>query len=72
MDYPAYSSDLTPVDFWLFPKLNGVLKGKHFSNAEDIKSSVNKCLKEITVEDFKNSSEQWHKCWEHCKELQGD
>jgi hypothetical protein len=72
MDHPAFPPDLTPADFWLFPKLKSVLKGKRFSNVEDIKSSAKKMLTEIPVEDFKNCSEQWLKGWKHCKELQGD
>jgi hypothetical protein len=39
-DHPPYSSDLAPADFWLFPKLKSLLKGKRFSNVEDIKSPV--------------------------------
>jgi hypothetical protein len=34
--------DLAPADFWPFRKLKSVLKGKHFSDVEDIKSSVEK------------------------------
>jgi hypothetical protein len=30
MDHLPYSPDLAPADFWLFPELNTVLKGKHF------------------------------------------
>jgi transposase len=45
MDHPLYSPDFAPIDFWLFPKLKSVLKGKNFSDAEDIKSSVKKFLR---------------------------
>jgi histone-lysine N-methyltransferase SETMAR len=40
MDNLLYSPDLAPANFWLFPKLKSVLKGKHFLDAEDTKSSV--------------------------------
>jgi histone-lysine N-methyltransferase SETMAR len=41
MDHPPYSPDLAPAHFWLFPKLKSVLKGKRFSDVQDInKSSV--------------------------------
>jgi transposase len=42
MDHPLYSPDLAPADFWLFLKLKSVLKGKRFSDVEDIKSYVKK------------------------------
>jgi len=30
---PLYSPDLTPYDFWLFPKLKSLLKGRRFVTA---------------------------------------
>jgi hypothetical protein len=35
MDYPPYSPDLAPCDFWLFPKLKKVLKGQRFTGIPD-------------------------------------
>jgi histone-lysine N-methyltransferase SETMAR len=69
-DHPPYSPDLASADFWLFPKLMSVLKGKRFSDVENIKSSVKRILTDIPVQDFKNCFEQWPKRWEHCKELE--
>jgi hypothetical protein len=31
-----------------------------------------KILTDITIQDFKNCFGQQPKCWEHCKELEGD
>jgi hypothetical protein len=36
MYHPPYFPDLTPADFWLFPELKIVLKGKRFSDIENI------------------------------------
>jgi hypothetical protein len=58
MDHPPYCPDLATADFWLFPELKSVLKGKRFSDVEDIKSSVKKKLTKIPVQDFKNCLEQ--------------
>jgi hypothetical protein len=44
IDHLPYSPDLAAPDFWLFPELKNVLKRKHFSDAEDIKSFVKKIL----------------------------
>jgi histone-lysine N-methyltransferase SETMAR len=67
MDHPPYSPELAQADFWLFPKLKSVLKGKRFSDVEDIKSSVKKILTDIPVQDFKNCFELLPKRWEHRK-----
>jgi hypothetical protein len=72
MDHPPHSHDLAPTDFWLFPKLKSLLKGKRSSDAENIKSPVKKKLTDIPVKDFKNCFKQWPKRWEHRKELEGD
>ena len=32
-----YSPDLTPCDFWLFPKLNESLRGNRYEEIEEIK-----------------------------------
>jgi hypothetical protein len=72
MDYPLYTPDFGPADLRLFPKLKSVLKGKHFLDIEDIKSSMKKILTGIPVQDFKNCFEQQLKGWGHCKELEGD
>jgi hypothetical protein len=70
MDHPPYSPDLAPANFWLIPKVKSALKGKHFSDFEDIKSLVKKGY--IPVQDFKNCCKQWSMRWEQCKELKGD
>jgi hypothetical protein len=71
VDHMSYL-ELAPAKFWLFPKLYSVLKGKRFSDVEDIKSSVKKMLTDIPIQDFKISSEYWLKQCEHCTELEGD
>jgi hypothetical protein len=72
MAYLPYCPDLAPGDFWLFPELRSVLKGKCFLDIEDIKSSVKKILTDIPVQDFRICFERWPKCWQHCKVLEGD
>jgi hypothetical protein len=39
-DHLPYSPDLVPVVFWLFIESWSMLKGKHFFDIEDIKSSM--------------------------------
>jgi hypothetical protein len=37
MNHPPYCLVLFPANFWLFPELSSVTKGKRFSDAEDSK-----------------------------------
>jgi hypothetical protein len=45
MDEPPYSLDLTPSDFWLFPKIKSTLKGRGFQDVEDIHKNVRTAMK---------------------------
>ena len=38
LEQPPYSPDLTPCDFFLFPKLKKVIKGTRFQDSEPIKT----------------------------------
>jgi hypothetical protein len=67
INYPLYSPDLAPADFWLFLTLKECAGRKAFSGLENIKPSVNKILTDVLFHDFKNGFEQWPKPWEHCK-----
>jgi hypothetical protein len=54
MDHTMYSPGS-------FQDSRSVLKGKRFSDVEDIKSFAKKKLTDNSVKDFKNCFEQWPK-----------
>ena len=37
MSHPPYLPDLALGNFFLFPHMKNVLKGKHFANVEEVK-----------------------------------
>ena len=45
---PPYGPDLTPSDFWLFPKLTGC----RYETIEEMKEAVTKVIDTLTQEDF--------------------
>ena len=45
---PPYSPDLTPCDFWLFPKLTG----RRYETTEEMKEAVTNVIDTLTQEDF--------------------
>ena len=59
--YPSYSPNLALRDFFLFPWMKKVLKGKHFADVEEVKQKTAEALKGIKINKFKNCSEQWKK-----------
>lgn len=45
---PTYSPDPTTCDFYLFPKVKSVLKGRHFQTEEKFKAKTEELLKIMT------------------------
>ena len=53
-----YSPDLSPCDFFLFPKLKFLLQGRHFGTVENIEKAVTNQLKAIQVSDYQRCYEE--------------
>ena len=60
--HPAYSPDLAPCDFWLFPKLTGC----RYETIKEMKAAVTKDIDMLTQENFHGTFqkllEQYNKC----------
>ena len=54
--HPAYSPDLSPCDFWLFPKLRGCPD----EIIEEMKEAVMKVIETLTEKDFHGT---FQSCW---------
>ena len=54
LEHPAYSPDLAPSDFFLFPKIKKILKGRHFDDIDDIRNNTTAVLKAIPQNQFQN------------------
>jgi hypothetical protein len=48
--HPPYSTDLSPPDYFLLPKLKIKLKGLHFADVADIQDAVTDELKKVKKE----------------------
>ena len=62
VSHHPYSPDLTPCDFWLFPKLRGYC----YEIIEEMKEAVTKVIEMLTQEDFHGAFqkllERYNKC----------
>jgi transposase len=54
LEHPPYSPGLAPNDFFLFPKIKEILKGRHFDDIDDIRSYMSAALKVIPQNQFQN------------------
>jgi len=71
-EHPASSPDLAPSDFFLFPKIKEMLKGRHFDDIDDIRSNTTAALKAIPQNQFQNCFEGWTWRWHRCIASQGE
>ena len=47
LEHPAYTLDLARSDFFLFPKIKEILKGRHLDDIDDIMSNATAALNAI-------------------------
>ena len=72
MPQSPYSPEMAPCDFFLFPKIKRTLKGRRFTDIDDIKSASLKELKALPKIEFKKCFEDWKKRWHKCIISNGD
>ena len=72
LEYHPYSLDLTPCDFFLFPKIKSVLKRTHFSDIDSIKMAATTELKKIPGNVFQECIESWKRRMHKCFKVEGD
>lgn len=71
LDHPPYSPDLSPCDFWLFPRLKEMLAGHRFESRCGIGSAVYQCLQHIPKEDYRAAFRKWVDRCKMCVEADG-
>ena len=70
--HPAYSPDLAPCDFCVFPKMKLWLKGWCFVSIEDIQAESQQVLNTLMPADFSECFQKWQNHWNRCIQAQGD
>ena len=71
LDYPPYSPDLSPCDFWSFPRLKEMLAGHRFESRCGKGSAVYQCLQHIPKEDYRTAFRKWVDQCKLCLESDG-
>jgi len=72
LEHPAYSPDLAPSDFFLFPKIKEILKGRYFDDTDGITRNTMAALKAIPQNHFQHCLEGWTRRWHWCTASQGE
>ena len=69
---PCLFTGSCPSDFFLFPKIKEILKGRHFDDIDDIRYNTTAALKAIPQNQFENYFEGWTRHWHRCIASQGE
>ena len=66
LNHPPYSPDLSPCDFFLFPRLKKMLSGNKYTSRSSLGSTICQCLQQISA--FRN----WVKRLQKCVSVKGE
>ena len=69
LNHPPYSSDLSPCDFFLFPRLKKMLSGNKYTSRNSL---IYQCLQQILKEDYLSAFRDWVKRLQKCISVKGE
>ena len=52
LNHAPYSPDMSPCDFFLFPRLKKMLSGNKYTSRSSLGSAIYQCLQQIPKEDY--------------------
>ena len=71
LNHPPYSSDLSPCDFFVFPRLKKMLSGNKYMSSS-LGSTIYQCLQQIPKEDYLSAFLDWVKRLQKCVSVKGE
>jgi hypothetical protein len=66
------TGDLTPCDFFLFPKKELKLKGRRFDTSEEIQAELQRVIDTLTEHYFQEAFLKWRRQWDQCLHAGGN
>ena len=72
LNHPHYSPDLSPCDFFLFPRPKKMLSGNKYMPRSSLGSAIYQCLQQIPKEDYLSAFCNWVKGLQKCVSVKGE
>lgn len=72
LQHPPYSPDLSPPDFFLFPRLKNHLKGRRFANADEVTANATRALRLVSQNGFQECFQSLYTRWQKCVTAEGN
>ncbi len=73
LTHPPYSPDLSPCDFWLYPRMKKGLKGRRFDSLDALEDAVDEQIAAIPSHEYLDCfTHHWPMRWARCMFQNGD
>ncbi|CAH2002225.1 unnamed protein product [Acanthoscelides obtectus] len=72
LDHPPYSPDLSPNDFFTFPKIKNRLRGRRFQSPEGAVDAFNNAVLDLPANEWNKCFENWFERMQMCINLGGE
>ena len=72
LNHPPFSPDLSPCDFFLFPRLKKMLSGNKYTSRSSLRSAIYQCVQQIPKEDYLSAFRDLLKRLQKCVSLKGE
>ncbi|CAH1966028.1 unnamed protein product [Acanthoscelides obtectus] len=72
LDHPPYSPDLSPNDFFTFPKIKDRLRGQWFQSPEEAVDALKNAVLDLPANGWNKCFENWFKRMQMCINLRGE
>ena len=72
LNHPLYSPDLSPCDFFLFPRIKKMLSGNKYTSRSSLGSTIYQCLQQIPKEDYLSAFPDWVERLQKCVSVKGE
>jgi [histone H3]-lysine36 N-dimethyltransferase SETMAR len=72
MSHPPYSPDLSPNDFFTFPKIKNQLRGQRFTTPDDAVEAFKNEVLRVPSSEWKNCFDNWFIRMKKCIECKGE
>ncbi|CAH2003731.1 unnamed protein product, partial [Acanthoscelides obtectus] len=71
LDHPPYSPDLSPNDFFNFPKIENRLPGQRFQSTEEADDAFKNAVLDLPANEWNKCFENWFERMQMCINLRG-
>ncbi|CAH2000122.1 unnamed protein product [Acanthoscelides obtectus] len=72
LDHPPYSPDLSPNDFFTFPKIQNRLRGQRFQSPEEAVDKFKNAVLDLPSNEWNRCFENWFERMQMCINLRGE